>query len=47
MLVSSAGEVEAGVRIMSTNLKAKSIRIVFSIILFVLCAELLHQPFLS
>jgi uncharacterized protein len=38
---------QAGARIMSTRLKAKSIRIIFSVILFVLCAKLLHQSFLS
>lgn len=38
---------QAGARIMSTRLKGKSIRIIFSIILFVLCAKLLHQCFLS
>jgi uncharacterized membrane protein YfcA len=34
---------QAGARIMSTRLKGKSIRIIFSIILFGLCAKLLHQ----
>ena len=34
---------QAGARIMSSRLKAKSIRIIFSVILFVLCAKLLHQ----
>ena len=33
----------AGARIMSGRLKGKSIRIIFSIILFVMCAKLLHQ----
>jgi uncharacterized membrane protein YfcA len=34
---------QAGARIMSSKLKGKSIRVIFSIILFVLCAKLLHQ----
>ena len=34
---------QAGARIMSSRLKGKSIRVIFSIILFVLCAKLLHQ----
>ena len=34
---------QAGARIMSASLKGKSIRVIFSIILFVLCAKLLHQ----
>jgi uncharacterized membrane protein YfcA len=38
---------QAGARIMSTRLKGKSIRIIFSFILFALCAKLLHQSFLS
>ena len=38
---------QAGARIMSARLKGKSIRIIFSFILFVLCAKLLHQSFLS
>jgi uncharacterized membrane protein YfcA len=45
-VASFAGD-QAGARIMSAILKAKSIRIVFSITLFVLCAKLLHQSFLS
>ncbi len=36
---------QAGARIMSTRLKGKSIRIIFSVILFALCAKLLHQAF--
>jgi uncharacterized membrane protein YfcA len=36
---------QAGSRIMSTRLKGKSIRIIFSIILFILCSKLLHQYF--
>lgn len=36
---------QAGARIMSTRLKGKSIRVIFSIILFALCAKLLHQSF--
>jgi uncharacterized membrane protein YfcA len=34
---------QAGARIMSSKLKGKNIRVIFSIILFVLCAKLLHQ----
>jgi uncharacterized membrane protein YfcA len=34
---------QAGARIMSARLKGKSIRVIFGIILFVLCAKLLHQ----
>jgi uncharacterized membrane protein YfcA len=34
---------QAGARIMSAKLKGKSIHVIFSIILFVLCAKLLHQ----
>lgn len=34
---------QAGARIMSTRLKGSIIRIMFSIILFALCAKLLHQ----
>ncbi|MBN2034720.1 MAG: sulfite exporter TauE/SafE family protein [Deltaproteobacteria bacterium] len=36
---------QAGSRIMSTRLKGKSIRVIFSIILFALCAKLLHGYF--
>ncbi|MFZ7124709.1 MAG: sulfite exporter TauE/SafE family protein [Desulfobacterales bacterium] len=36
---------QAGARIMSTRLKGKSIRVIFGIILFVLCARLIHQSF--
>lgn len=38
---------QAGARIMSSKLKGKSIRVIFSIILFVLCAKLLHQYILG
>ncbi len=38
---------QAGARIMSSRLKGKSIRVIFSIILFVLCAKLLHQSIFS
>ncbi|MFO7495848.1 MAG: sulfite exporter TauE/SafE family protein [Desulfobacterales bacterium] len=38
---------QAGARIMSTRLKGRSIRVIFSIILFALCAKLLHQSFLD
>jgi uncharacterized membrane protein YfcA len=34
---------QAGARIMSARLKGKSIRIIFGIILFILCTKLLHQ----
>jgi len=34
---------QAGARIMSSKLKGKNIRVIFSIILFILCAKLLHQ----
>ncbi|MFO7736962.1 MAG: sulfite exporter TauE/SafE family protein [Desulfatiglandaceae bacterium] len=43
-LASFAGG-QAGARIMSTRLKGKTIRVIFSIILFFLCAKLLHQYF--
>jgi len=36
---------QAGSRIMSTRLKGRSIRVIFSIVLFVLCAKLVHQYF--
>ncbi|MBC8316632.1 MAG: sulfite exporter TauE/SafE family protein [Desulfobulbaceae bacterium] len=36
---------QAGSRIMSTRLKGRSIRLIFSIILFILCAKLLHKAF--
>ena len=36
---------QAGSRIMSTQLKARSIRILFSVILFSLCAKLFHRTF--
>lgn len=35
----------AGAKIMSTRLKAKNIRVMFSVILFILCAKLLHLAF--
>ena len=34
---------QAGARVMSSRLKGKNIRVMFSVILFVLCAKLLHQ----
>jgi len=34
---------QAGARIMSTRLKGKAIRIIFSLLLFSLCAKLVHQ----
>lgn len=36
---------QVGARLMSTRLKGKSIRMMFSIVLFILCAKLLHQAF--
>jgi hypothetical protein len=36
---------QAGARVMSSRLKGKSIRMIFSVILFILCAKLLHQAF--
>jgi len=36
---------QVGARIMSNRMKGKSIRVVFSIILFLLCIRLLHQAF--
>jgi len=36
---------QAGARIMSTRMNGKNIRIIFSAVLFVLCAKLLHQSF--
>lgn len=36
---------QAGARIMSSRLKGKTIRVIFSIVLFILCAKLLHQAF--
>jgi uncharacterized membrane protein YfcA len=38
---------QVGARIMSSRLKGKSIRVIFSIILFILCVKLLHQSFLG
>ena len=43
-LASFAGG-QAGARIMSSRLKGKPIRVVFSAILFALCAKLLHRAF--
>jgi len=37
---------QAGARFMSAKLKGKSIHVIFSIILFILCVKLLHQYFL-
>ncbi|MCB2141265.1 sulfite exporter TauE/SafE family protein [bacterium] len=34
---------QVGARIMSAKLKGKSVQVIFSIVLFVLCAKLLHQ----
>lgn len=36
---------QAGARIMSKGLKGKSIRVIFSFILFILCGKLLYQAF--
>lgn len=38
---------QAGARIMATRMEGKNIRIMFSILLFALCAKLLHQVFFS
>jgi len=36
---------QAGARLMSTRLKGKTIRVLFSLVLFAFCARLLHQYF--
>lgn len=36
---------QAGARIMSSRLKGKTIRVIFSVVLFILCAKLLHRSF--
>jgi len=36
---------QAGARIMSGRLKGKTVRVMFSIVLFILCAKLLHRSF--
>lgn len=36
---------QAGARVMSTKLKGKTIRVLFSLVLFAMCARLLHQYF--
>jgi len=36
---------QAGARLMSTRLKGKTIRVLFSLVLFAMCARLLHQYF--
>lgn len=38
---------QAGARVMSSRLKGKSIRVIFSAILFILCFKLLHQSFIA
>jgi uncharacterized membrane protein YfcA len=38
---------QAGARIMSSRLKGKSIRVIFSVILFILCVKLLHRSFIG
>lgn len=45
-VVSFAGG-QAGARIMSSRLQGKSIRIIFSVILFILCVKLLHRSFIG
>ncbi len=45
-LASLAGG-QSGARIMSSRLKGKTIRVIFSLILFGLCAKLLHQSFFN
>jgi len=45
-LASFAGG-QAGSRIMSSRLKGKSIRVIFSVILFILCVKLLHRSFIG
>ena len=36
---------QAGARLMSTRIKGKTIRVLFSLVLFAMCARLLHQYF--
>lgn len=36
---------QAGARIMSSRLKGKTVRVIFSVVLFILCAKLLHRSF--
>ena len=38
---------QAGARIMSSRLKGKSIRVIFSVILFIMCVKLLHRSFVG
>ena len=38
---------QVGSRLMSAGMKGKSIRVIFSVILFLLCAKLLYQSFLQ
>lgn len=38
---------QAGARIMSSRLRGKNIRAIFSVILFILCAKLLHRSFIG
>jgi len=45
-LASFAGG-QAGSRLMSSRLEGKSIRVIFSIILFILCVKLLHLSFIG
>jgi uncharacterized membrane protein YfcA len=36
---------QLGARIMSGHLKAKSIRVIFSLVLFAMCVKLIHRFF--
>jgi len=38
---------QAGSRIMSSRLEGKSIRVIFSVILFIMCVKLLHRSFIG
>ena len=38
---------QAGARIMSGGMKSKTIRRIFSVVLFLLCAKLLYQSFFT
>jgi hypothetical protein len=45
-LASFAGG-QAGSRIMSSRLEGKSLRVIFSVILFIMCVKLLHRSFIG
>ena len=45
-LASFAGG-QAGSRIMSSRLKGKSIRVIFSVVLFILCVKLLYRSLIG